>query len=206
MNENELKSQTGGQEIIYGVAFGEQTEPNILTDGEDGSIPSPVNTFGPNGEPIVLTPSPQSGPTNRYYSEKLIWAAKYKDNTTIAQYDKDGTPISTESIPRDGLRVFMLIDQYNRAAFIQELRPGQQFIYRRRTALKTGADVIEVIHIVGWQQQIGEEIVRHMSFIYESDMRIEMGDFRKDMRDGYGRVEQWRYPVKEIEADLKVVS
>lgn len=199
-------SDKSGSEIVYGPAFGEQTEPNILTDGEPGDLPAPVNTIAPNGDPIVLTPSSHSGPTNRYYTDKLVWAAKYHNKTTIAQYDKDGIPISTESLPREGLRVFMLIDQYHRAAFVQELRPGQQFIYRRRTALKTGEDVIEVIHIVGWQQKIGDETIRHIAFIYESDMHIEMGDFRKDMREGYGRVEQWRYPIKEIEADEKVIS
>lgn len=192
--------------IVYGPAFGEQTQPDQMTDGDEGDIPAPLTVAGPLGEAVVLTPSPQAGPTTRYHKGKLIWAARYADNSLISQYDDDGNPVSVDTLSRDGLRAFLFLDEEGRPAYIQELLPGQQLIYRRRTALRTGEDVIEVIHIVGWSKQVGEEEIRHVAFIFESDLHIEMGDFRKDMREGYGRPDQWRYPIKFTDADRQEIS
>lgn len=199
------KPQEEDPKFLSGPVFGEQLGPDSSIDGEDGAIPEPINVMGDKGA-MCLTPSSTPGPTNRYYKDKLVWAAKYKDGTTIPQYKEDHTPVSTDHLPRENLRVFMLIDNYDRVAFVQEFFPGDRFIYRRRTALRTGKDVIEIIHIIGRIRKIGDQEFRHVSFIYESDLHIEMGDFRKDMRDGYGRIEQWRYPVKEMEPDLIVIT
>jgi len=71
------------------------------------------------------------------YQEKLRWAAVMENGEIIDQYQEEKT-LSSEDIPRNGLRKFLLIDSDNTIVFVKELSPGWKFFYRRRTALSTG--------------------------------------------------------------------
>lgn len=138
--------------------------------------------------------------------DKLTWLAEYKDGIIISQFDKYGNKISTDDLPRENLRIFKILTNKGKVLFVQELKIGYQFIYRKRTVLRTGKNTVETIHIVGWQKQTADEEVRHISFVYESDFSIELGDFRKESQNNYGYLSQWKYPIKFSDKDKLIIS
>lgn len=56
------------------------------------------------------------------YQEKLRWAAVMENGEIIDQYQEEKT-LSSEDIPRNGLRKFLLIDS-DTIVFVKELSPG----------------------------------------------------------------------------------
>jgi hypothetical protein len=168
------------------------------------SVPMALDMENQEGSPIVVfSPSTQPGPNNAMYESKLFWVARYKDNSFVTQGDGESEK-STEDLSRENLRVFTLEDVNGRRVFAQELRPGWQFFYRRRTAMQPGAK-IEVLHVVGWRVPYEDDFLTHVAFVYEDDFSVVLGDLydSKRIEDGF---EQYRHPVAFVEADLQVIS
>lgn len=134
--------------------------------------------------------------TSEGYQSKLIWSATYKDNVVFSQYE-NGEERSSEYINRSRLASFALYDLGGNKYIEQHYKPGQLFMYRCRTAMKTGHNVIERIHIIVCQD--GEK--RHVIFVFESDLHIEVGDFI-DASNPLADQHKWLYPLEAVPADL----
>ena len=153
-----------------------------------------------------FVPSPIPGTSNVMYKEKIIWSAILEDGTIITQYDGENER-SSEDIPRQGLRKFCLIaKKNNKAIFIQELRLGWKFFYRRRTAMDQGGP-IEVVHIVGTKHQIGNDWLMQATFVYEHDLSVISGDVVIGKPEPIlGKLFKWRHPVQLVDADEQIIS
>lgn len=204
-------SEKEQMEFVTGEpAWGRQSVYHAPADVPEGETAPPINIADPRTNEVVsLTASPIHGPTNRYHKGKLTWGVRYSNGDMFYQYDADGTARPTQEIVRKNLRAFILFNG-NSVLFAQEFQPGQEFIYRRRSAMRTGQDVIEVIHVVGWRKKTKvderEQYVSNINFIYESDLHIESGEFLFTEEEGYGNPEQWRYPPEFVDDDYIVIE
>lgn len=103
---------------------------------------------------------------------------------------------TSDKIDRKNLLKFILVSKTDgRAIVTQRLKTGQKLIYRSRTAMRSQG-VLDRIHILGWSQ--GD--VRHVSFIFESDGSVEMGDFI-DQNSEHINESPWLYPIEEEDHD-----
>ena len=134
--------------------------------------------------------------TSEGYQSKLIWSATYADNSVFLQYDENGKERSSEQIDRSRLVSFALYDLGGNKYIEQHYKSGQLFMYRCRTALKTGHNVVERIHIIVCQD--GDK--RHVIFVFESDLHIEIGDFIDPSNPLAGQ-HKWLYPLELVPAD-----
>lgn len=176
----------------------------VPIDGVVGESDIPMPLSVDLGDEGIVTLSPNAIPeaTNRDHKNKLIWTATYTDGSVISEYDENGKAVSSEDIDHKALREFRLLDNKGRTVIAQAIQPGQCFFYRRRTALRTGDDVIEVIHIFGWrmfvilsinqEMEIEKEWITHAIFLFESDMHVEVGYF-KAPSDDLSESKQWKY-------------
>lgn len=201
------KKLQGSKEIAVSGSDGEvhkvggvQSSNRLPTDriGESEiAVPLTVDL----GDKIVtLSPSPRPVATTKDYISKVIWIATYKDGKVIAEYDEKGNSVTSEKIDKEKLRNFCLVDQRGRTVVSQAIQPGQCFFYRRRTALRTGEDVIEVIHIFGWRIKTKDDWITHAVFLFESDMHVEIGGFNTFDPD-LSEAKQWKYPPKWRDID-----
>lgn len=139
--------------------------------------------------------------TTEGHGYKLVWVAKYRDGIEFPQY-VNGQEQSSELIDHKRLWILKLLDKSGKTIISQEYRKGQMPFYRRRTALRPGENVIEIIHIIGWH--IPGDII-HAAFVYESDLHIEMGEFRKE-GESMTRNEEWQYPINFRDIDRIMVE
>jgi hypothetical protein len=131
---------------------------------------------------------------------RLVWIVGYRDNTTFNQFD-GGQERSTEEIDRSKLQSFSLVDRDNgRVVISQEISPGQCFFYRRRTVLRSGQGVADIIHVLGWRLAVDKN-VRHVCFLYERDFRLELGDFCAPPRLGGAGHNAGKHPVEFLPCD-----
>lgn len=108
------------------------------------------------------------------------WMARYKNGDVIMQYNSDGLQVSSDSLDRDQLSRFILLND-NEPIVTLILGEGQKLVYRRRVELVEGQGET-VCHLIGWRKKIGEEIIQSMIFVFE-DGRIEvMSNFQEDHR------------------------
>jgi hypothetical protein len=151
--------------------------------------------------PVVLSPHPHPNASNYFYTDKLVWKAFYADGSAKDQVGELGKEISTDNLSRDGLRKFALVG--NGIEICSHiLEAGDMLFYRRRTAMRPGYDVVEVIHIVGKTRS--KDGPNDIIFFYENDMHSEIGDFRS--KTDVTRIGEWRYPIKWHDADLIPIS
>jgi len=175
-------------------------------------VPMPLS-FDTNDGIVTLSPSPISEATNASYKNRVFWAATYSDGNILTEYD-DGESISSEMIDHKRLREFSLIDHKNRVVVSQEIIPGQCFFYRRRTALQTGKDVVDVLHMFGWRYPIGtnvledgtveKEYMDNLVVLFESDMHVEVGCFDSAPVDPSANLsgrKSWKYPINWRDID-----
>lgn len=103
------------------------------------------------------------------------WLAEYDDGTIVKKHNDDGSIVSADSINRDKVRIFILMNGKDCVLklFLDERR---KLVYRRRVEKAIGGEE-KVCHIVGWRMKVKSEIVQSMSYVFE-DSFIEMaGDF-----------------------------
>jgi hypothetical protein len=110
---------------------------------------------------------------------EFAWKAFYRDGRTINQH-QDGKELSYDNLDRDQIVGFGLFDkQTKQQVFKLHLDSGQKLIYRRRIWKHVGGGG-EVCHLVGWRRNINGESVQAISYVFQSDGRIEMaGRFRE---------------------------
>lgn len=188
---------------------GKQSEPGTLPIDriDDVTMPMSLTIETQDNGIKTLTPSTIPEAQNKGHVSRVVWIATYKDGTTICEYDKEGKNISAEQIDRKRLREFKLIDAKGRTVISQDIHPGQCFFYRRRTALQTGRDVIEIMHMFGWRYLIDKEnskYLEHMCVLFESDMHVEMGAFDPNQIDPSTNItgkKAWKYPPSWREID-----
>jgi len=108
------------------------------------------------------------------------WMARYKNGAVVKQYNSDGLQVSSDSIDRDQLERFILLND-NKPIVILHLDDGQKLIYRRRVELVEGQSEI-ACHIVGWRKKIGEEITQSILFVFEDGHIEAIGDFQENHR------------------------
>jgi len=117
----------------------------------------------------------------------LRWAAVYNDGSHLPQYNEDGSENKYVDINRDILKQFLLLDNTS-VRFILNLKPELKLIYRRRTAITIDSKVKDIIHIVGYQQNVAGKNIQHINFISDSTGVIEATD---GFKDGH----KWFYPI-----------
>jgi hypothetical protein len=166
-------------------------EPQLM-QGTESNHPLVINPSYTDG-PVVLSPQPKVQASNYFHENKLAWVASYEGNVIIKQSD---TELASEKLSRDGLRSVCLVDSADKSYAKCSLEPGDIFFYRRRTALRPGDDVVEVIHILGKTKS--EDGPNEVIFFYESDFHVEVGDFIKRGE----RLNEWRYPINMLEQEL----
>jgi hypothetical protein len=126
------------------------------------------------------------------------WIARYRDNSFITSADN----ISFDNVPRHNLWTVDILAANSKKIFTMTLRPGYNVFYRRRAVMSPGKTT-EVVHILGYQVKNTE--VSAVAFIYESDWRIDMSDFRS----ANDRLASWKEYKDEImlrETDLVEIS
>lgn len=102
------------------------------------------------------------------------WTAHYHDGSVIKQIEGH----NLQDLSRYRLKSIKIEDHINnKVVYTQHFKPGQSLIYRLRTAIsEENSHIKERIHILGWMFNG----IRHLTFIFESDGRIESGDFVED--------------------------
>jgi hypothetical protein len=173
----------------------------------EADVPMPLSVDAGEEGILTLTPSPMPEATTKDYKSRVVWVAVYKDGSMITEYDEEGNNISSEEIDREKIREFKLVDSKGRTVISQEIVPGQCFFYRRRTALQTGRDVVEVMHIFGWRfpytssiaedGKVTKEYIEHLCVLFESDMHVELGCFDAEPVDPSTNLsgrKSWKYP------------
>lgn len=112
----------------------------------------------------------------------FTWIAKYQNGLAVAQYNEDGTEISTERLPaKQTLYTFSIINRLtNTIIFMLHFDPGQRLIYRRRVRIVQGGES-HAVYLVGWQQLICGRNVQSIAYIFEPSGYVLMaGKFRED--------------------------
>lgn len=177
-----------------------EDEPQLMS-GTEANHPLVLNPDEANG-PIVLAPQPTPMASNYFYEHLVAWRAEYADGQTRHQVGELGKELSTDHLPRNGLRRFVLVDKNGGNDIVaHNFEPGDMLFYRRRTAMRPGQDVVEVIHILGKTRS--KEGPNEIYFLFESDKRIEEGDFNTPGQTG---VADWRYPLNWHDEDLTPVT
>lgn len=188
---------------------GRQSEPGTIPidQVDDVTMPTALTIETLDNGIKTLTPSSIPEAQTMGHKSRVVWVATYCDGTILCEYDKQGVNISAEAIDRKKIREFKFIDSKGRTVISQDIHPGQCFYYRRRTALQTGRDVIEIMHMFGWRYLIdasNSRYIEHMCVLYESDMHVELGAFDPNQIDpstNIGGRKAWKYPPAWREID-----
>jgi len=108
--------------------------------------------------------------------EKFRWVAYNNDGGAVSQVAASGQRNSYEDLPLDNLKSFELWDwQRNERVLLVTFKPGERLVWRRRSEMAPGNQILEVCHIVG---KIGRDGQKGILGIFESDGRIEaVGEF-----------------------------
>lgn len=202
-------SSDGKVGAVRASVSGQMTPPGSIPLDQlmtQADVPMPLSVESEEGI-VTLTPSPRPDATNKNYQSRVVWVAVYSDGDQIAEYDEEGNQVSSENIDHERLREFKLVDRKGRTVISQEIIPGQCFFYRRRTALQTGRDVVEVMHMFGWRAphsttvkedgEVEKLWVEHLCVLFESDMHVEMGCFDSKPVDPSANLsgrKAWKYP------------
>jgi len=172
-----------------------------VMSSKDGYHPIIANIDGIDGaNPVTLTPDANPAASNYFHTNKLCWVAQYADGSIITQFDS-GEEQTVDKLSRENLRRFSMVDSTSKILCSQDLVPGQMFFYRKRTAMRPGQDIVEIIHIFGWRRATdGNQDSISVLFVYESDLHIEAGGFHHPSRAVHPK--EWRHPIVWHESDL----
>ena len=117
----------------------------------------------------------------------LTWVAIYNDGSQLPQYNEDKSENKYTDIKRYILKQFLLWDGTD-VRFVLNLRPTLKLIYRRRVAMSMDNKIKNIIHIIGYQQNIAGKNIQHLNFINDTTGFIEV-------TDGFQENHPWFYPV-----------
>lgn len=115
----------------------------------------------------------------------INWIAQYNDGVVLSQFNEDGTENKYSDIDRERLERFVLLDG-DQVRIVLNMDHGKKLIYRRRVAKSVLNNLIDTVHIVGYQEAgRGQTIL----FLFESSGHIEV-------TDGFKEDHKWFYPVR----------
>lgn len=108
--------------------------------------------------------------------DKFRWVAYTNDGGSVSQVAASGEKNSYEDLPHSDLRSFELWDwRRNERVLLVNFKKGERLVWRRRTEMAPGSQVMEVCHIVG---KIGKDGQKGILGVFESDGHIEaVGEF-----------------------------
>lgn len=112
----------------------------------------------------------------------LSWEADY-GNTSLTQYNEDGSENKYSDIDRGAIKRFILRDG-DKVRFVLNLDPSKKLIYRRRVSMSMLSKVFDTVHIIGYQ----EGSVQCINFYFEKTGNVET-------TDGFKEGHKWYYPV-----------
>ena len=128
---------------------------------------------------------------------EFVWVAKYRNNT----YKKANDGTSFDNIPRKNLWLVDMISPTNKKILTLTFKPGYNVFYRRRAAMTQGAGM-DVVHIIGYQIKNSE--VSAVAFLYESDWRIDIGDF-KQANESLADYKEYKGGITMLPGDLEEI-
>jgi len=206
------------EEAIKHGRNGQMTPPGSTQIDSNPLEVVPLMVTTENSDVVTMSPHPMPDATSKYYKNKVVWLTRHNDGSIKTEYDRNGVLVNSQDIDHGTLREFCLIDYKGRVVISQEINPGQYFFYRKRTALQTGKDVVEAMHMFGWRIPIDGECDQlsflpeiksvhdhngewhiHLCVLYESDMHVELGDFDYTLIDPSADISghrSWKYPIK----------
>ena len=109
----------------------------------------------------------------------MQWLAIYNDESHLNQYNEDGSENAYKDIDRNRLSYFAMIEGDKAVLIIEFERPTQKLIYRRRHFVNL-AGGHEMIHLVGWHENINGTSVKVINYIYP-DGRILLAGAKDDI-------------------------
>jgi hypothetical protein len=109
----------------------------------------------------------------------MQWLAVYKDDTTLSQYNEDGTENRYFDIDRNRLTHFAILDEDKAVLVIEFERPTQQLIFRRRHHINLAGNHAE-IYLVGWHENIHGTNIKVINYIYP-DGKIVLAGAKDDV-------------------------
>lgn len=130
----------------------------------------------------------------------FAWIAKYKDSKIITSLQEG---VSFERIPRRNLWLIDIIAPNRKKILTLEVKPGYNVFYRRRAVMEPGQSLIEAVVLLGYQVK-GTDI-SVVTFIYESDWRIEVGDFRRE-NESMASMQEYKHEIEYLPSDLETVE
>jgi hypothetical protein len=210
-----IDGDTAKEGTVRGTSGSQNAPGSLPIDGLIGEadIPMPMS-IDAGDEIVTLTPSLSPEATSKGHQGRVVWVATHSDGSVITEYDEDGNDVSSETIDHQKIREFKLVDRKGRTVISQDIIPGQCFFYRRRTALQTGKDVVERMHLFGWRYpiathigetgEVNKEYLDHLVVLFESDMHVEVGCFEADPVDPSENIsgrKSWKYPINWRDID-----
>ena len=132
---------------------------------------------------------------------RLMWAVHYRDNKIITQYAENSASRTLEDVSRVNLKRISLIDNNGQLRCSQDYMPGQTPIFRVRTFLQPGKDIVDRVYILGWVVWEENKFSKmNVAFVNESDFSVEMGHFVNGPGAGV------KYPIELHEIDYKPIE
>lgn len=114
-------------------------------------------------------------------SVDYFWFAKFKDGTTLSQYNKDGSENLAKRIfdeeKKENLDQVWWIPLKNKTSYGLKLEENQRLILVRRNYIRTTADGQErsTIYMLGWQKTENEKNIKNILFL-NKDGKFEVSD------------------------------
>lgn len=158
-----------------------------------------LGVYGPNRHEVMAA----SGVKIDEIMPEYTWVAVYKDGSFLTQRDpSNGRARSSAYIDVTNLAVFALLDRSCKIILVQHMYRGTRLIYRRRNLtrhnVRTGRDAHQVVHMVGWQETIGETNIQHIAYCFEHDRTVLMaGKFNN---------ESLTRPIQQYDFELRTVG
>jgi hypothetical protein len=125
----------------------------------------------------------------------MQWEARYNDETTLPQYNDDGSENRYADIDRARLASFALLAD-NLTVIEVHLDPGARLIFRRRVAQAPGGETT-CVHLVGWQRTIAGQNVQSILYVMPDGDIHMAGAWRDD--------HPWFYAAQSVTCEQEEV-
>lgn len=108
------------------------------------------------------------------------WLAEYKDGSVVRQHNDDGSIVSADSIDRDKLKAFSLMNGADCVVKLHILE-GEKLVYRRRVEQSVGGPE-RACHIIGTRKYLGHDgdIAQSTLFVFEGGGIEMISDFQEN--------------------------
>ena len=122
----------------------------------------------------------------------LQWKAFYNDQSSLPQFNADGSENKYADIDRSKLEAFAFFKD-DALVFALYLEPGQRLIFRRRVEQPAGGEST-VVYMAGWQQTIEGRNVQSIAYIFPSGAVHMAGPWREN--------HPWFYSIQPVPCEV----